>query len=117
MGLGRELWRRWAAGRPGSQVEGPENFIAKSLWELPRYAIRGKTKQVPWQAQMGRIKMFYTRIDDMVGAHDMWVGEDMKEWLMQQGAADLEDLRAEAQKPEICCKKSRKAYAAQYEAC
>ena len=108
MGLGRELWRRWAPGRPGSQVAGPENFIAKPLWELPRYAIRGKTKQVPWQAQMGRIKMFYRRIDDMVGAHDLWVGEDMREWLMQQGATDLEGLRAEARSQRYAAKRAER---------
>ena len=107
MGLGRELWRRWAPGRPGSQVEGPENFIAKPLWELPRYAIRGKMKQVPWQAQTGKVRRFYSDID-MVGAHDLWVGEDMKEWLMQQGATDLEGLRAEARSQRYAVKRAER---------
>ena len=85
--------------------QGTDNFIAKPLWELPRYSITGKTKQVPWQGQVLRVQAFLQSIDTMDGVTDMWFVEDLKDWLIQ-GATDLEGLRAEARSQRYAAKRA-----------
>ncbi|HNS33421.1 MAG TPA: sialidase family protein, partial [bacterium] len=80
------LWATWVADNTGDYTEGPRNFLVivtsgdggKTWSDPPQLAIQhpawpvASIDAVPWKDPSGRMWLFWTQCDVLMGKHDSW---------------------------------------------
>ena len=95
-------WRKWAPGKPLSQMREHHRIWARPLWQVPLSRLLGKQPEPRWHEQVREARKFWQSVFALSG------GDGRYDWLSDLGCVSTADIRCMGTQIHVQLKKCRR---------